>query len=42
VDDYNSWAACRQAVNEYRLEHQIREALIPVDPHAVYWQVAGC
>ena len=40
VDDYNSWAACRQAVDEYRLEHGIRAALIPVDPHAVYWQVA--
>jgi hypothetical protein len=41
VDDYNSWAACRQAVDEYRLEHGIHEDLIPVDPHAVYWQVAG-
>ena len=41
VDDYNSWAACRQAVNEYRLEHGIHEALIPVDPHAVYWKVTG-
>jgi hypothetical protein len=41
VDDYNSWPACRQAVTEYRLEHGIHEELIPVDPHAVYWQVAG-
>jgi hypothetical protein len=41
VDDYNSWPACRQAVNEYRLEHGIREPLMAVDPHAVYWHVAG-
>jgi hypothetical protein len=41
VDDYNSWPACRQAVDEYRRDHGIREKLISVDPHAVFWQVAG-
>jgi hypothetical protein len=41
VDDYNSWPACRQAVDEYRRDQGIREKLISVDPHAVYWQVAG-
>jgi hypothetical protein len=41
VDDYNSWAACRQAVDEYRRENGIHEELISVDPHAVYWQVVG-
>jgi Macrocin-O-methyltransferase (TylF) len=41
VDDYNSWPACRQAVDEYRRDHGIGEELVSVDPHAVYWQVAG-
>jgi hypothetical protein len=41
VDDYNSWPACRQAVDEYRLAHGIQDELIRVDPHAVYWQVTG-
>jgi hypothetical protein len=39
VDDYYSWSACRQAVDEYRQREGIYSELIPIDPHAVYWRV---
>jgi O-methyltransferase len=38
VDDYNSWPACRQAVDEYRQREQIDSEIVPIDPHAVYWR----
>ena len=39
VDDYNSWAGCHQAVDDYRKQHEISAELLEIDPHAVYWQV---
>jgi O-methyltransferase len=38
VDDYNSWAGCRQAVDEYRTKHGITSKIIAIDAHAVYWR----
>ncbi len=39
VDDYNSWAGCKKAIDEYRTEKGITSPLIEIDPHAVYWRV---
>ena len=39
IDDYNSWPACKQAVDEYRQQHGIVAELVEIDTHAVYWQV---
>lgn len=38
VDDYNAFAECRQAVDEYRLTHGISDPIIELDKEAVYWQ----
>lgn len=38
VDDYGAIPACRQAVDDFRAECSIREALCPVDWTAVYWR----
>ena len=39
VDDYNSWAGCRQAVTAYREAHDIRAQIHAIDAHACYWRV---
>lgn len=39
VDDYGSIPACRRAVDEFRAEHKISAALVPIDWTGVYWQV---
>jgi O-methyltransferase len=39
VDDYNSWPACKSAVDEYRQKHGIAAGINPIDAHSVYWQV---
>ncbi|MCP9456386.1 MAG: TylF/MycF family methyltransferase [Nitrospira sp.] len=36
-DDYLNLADCRRAIDEYRLEHGIRDPIIPIDKRAVYW-----
>jgi hypothetical protein len=41
VDDYHSWPACRQAVDEYRQRSGIRSKIMPIDQHAVYWQAGS-
>jgi O-methyltransferase len=38
VDDYHGWAACRQAVTEYRTTHGVTEPLV-IDRDAVFWRV---
>lgn len=38
VDDYGSYPACAQAVDDYRREHGIDDELLPVGPDAVYWR----
>jgi O-methyltransferase len=40
VDDYgqDSWTYCRNAVDEFRRERQIEDAMVPVDSTCVYWQ----
>jgi hypothetical protein len=38
VDDYHSFDDCKQAVDEFRAEHSIDDALVPIDNNAVYWR----
>jgi O-methyltransferase len=38
VDEYNAFAPCRQAVDDYRAEHGITDRMLPVDWEAVYWR----
>jgi O-methyltransferase len=37
VDDY-ARAGCRQAVHDYRAQHNIREHITPIDWTGVYWR----
>lgn len=36
IDVYHSCHTCRQAVDEFRTTHHIRDKLIAIDQHAVY------
>jgi hypothetical protein len=38
VDDYGFHEACRQAVNDYRRQQQIREPIRWIDREGVYWR----
>jgi hypothetical protein len=38
IDDYWSWAPCRQAVSDYRGTHGITDRIQPVDWGSAYWQ----
>jgi len=37
IDDYNSFAECKRAVDEYRSEHGIDDPIVAIDELAVYW-----
>jgi len=39
VDDYGSWPACRQAVDEFRERHGIRAEMTAISGGAVFWRV---
>jgi O-methyltransferase len=41
VDDYGAVPACQQAVDDYRREQGIREALREIDWTGVYWKRSG-
>ena len=38
VDDYNAFPFCRQAIDDYRAQHNISEEIIKIDKEAVYWR----
>jgi O-methyltransferase len=38
VDDYFALQACRNAVDEFRIQHGIRAPLLDIDNTAVYWR----
>ena len=38
VDDYNAIVACKEAITDYRKEHNITEPIIEIDTKAVYWK----
>jgi hypothetical protein len=41
VDDYGFLAACRQAVDEYRVKHDIDEPIKFIGRSCIYWQKRG-
>jgi hypothetical protein len=41
IDDYGVPCGCRQAVDTYRSEHNIKEEILPITEAAVYWQKMG-
>lgn len=38
VDDYNAWPHCKQAIEDFRKAHGIRDEIVPIDKFAVYWR----
>lgn len=38
VDDWGAVAACRQAIEDYRLKHGITEIISPIDEKGIYWK----
>lgn len=38
VDDYGSCPPCKRAIDDFRSQHGISEALQPIDAQAVYWR----
>jgi O-methyltransferase len=38
VDDYGAIPACRQATDDYRARHGIREPLVTIDWTGIYWR----
>ena len=41
VDDYNCWPHCKQAVDDFRKTHGIREEIIEIDKYGVFWKVSA-
>lgn len=41
VDDYGSWEPCRQAVDKFRNEHGITEAIERIDFNSICWRKHG-
>ena len=41
VDDYNSWPHCKQAVDDFRKAHGIRDEIVKIDGGAIFWKVSG-
>ena len=39
IDDYESWAGCKRAVNEFRSQHDIEADLNVLNRVSVYWTV---
>jgi O-methyltransferase len=38
VDDYHAVPVCRQAVEDYRRDHGLREPILDIDGVGVYWR----
>lgn len=38
VDDYNSFASCKQAISDFFASERINPILIPIDEFSVYWK----
>jgi hypothetical protein len=41
IDDFNCYSYCRQAVLDYRKQHNIKEKIITIDWSAIYWRKMG-
>jgi len=40
VDDYNCWPHCKQAVDDFRQKHGVKEEIVSIDEYGVFWKVA--
>ena len=38
IDDYNAFPNCKKAVEDYRAEHGITDAIVEIDREAVFWK----
>ena len=38
VDDYGTYSACRQAVEDYRAKHDIEDPIVDIDGSGAYWR----
>jgi O-methyltransferase len=38
VDDFGTYPACRQAVEDYRIKHDIEEPIVDIDGSGAYWR----
>ena len=38
VDDFGTYPACRQAVEDYRIKHAIEEPIVDIDGSGAYWR----
>jgi O-methyltransferase len=38
IDDYNTFADCQRAVDDFRTANGIEDAIVPIDKNAVYWR----
>jgi O-methyltransferase len=38
IDDYNAFPNCKKAVEDYRAEHGITDAIVEIDREAVFWR----
>ena len=41
IDDYFAIPACREAVTDYRKNHNINSEIINIDDTGIYWQKAS-
>jgi O-methyltransferase len=39
VDDYNAWPHCKQAITDFRNQHNISSEMVRIDDDAIYWKV---
>jgi O-methyltransferase len=38
VDDYHSWPTCKRAIDEFRVQREIRDPILEIDGAGVYWR----
>ena len=38
VDDYHIWPTCKRAIDEFRVQREIREPILEIDGSGVYWR----
>lgn len=41
IDDYNCWPHCKEAVDDFRRTHEIRDEIVEIDRYGVFWRVSG-
>lgn len=41
VDDYGTYRSCREAIEDYRRDHNITEPIVEIDGSGIYWRRQG-